>query len=94
MEFPGMTQHALIRQQQRGISTEVLGYLLKYGHAEHDNRGAEVLYFDKRARNRCLREIGKDTQRKINDFWDVYAVRREDGAILTVGHCHKRIQRM
>ena len=94
MEFPGMTQHALIRQQQRGISREVLGYLLKYGHAEHDNRGAEVLYFDKRAKSRCLREIGRNTHRQIDGCWDVYAVRREDGAILTVGHRHKRIHRM
>lgn len=88
-----MTQHASIRKQQRGISESALGFLLEFGKVSHDNRGGEVLYFDKRAKKRCLTKIGKEVYRRMDGHFDVYAVRGLDGALLTVGHRFKRMHR-
>ncbi|MEI7843946.1 MAG: hypothetical protein WCI39_13060 [Gallionellaceae bacterium] len=88
-----MTQHANIRKQQRGISESVLDCLLEFGRVTHDNRGGEVLYFDKRAKQRCLTTMGKDVYRRLDGHFDVYAVRGLDGALVTVGHRCKRLHR-
>lgn len=88
-----MTKHAAMRKQQRGISESVLDCLLEFGKVSHDNRGGEVLYFDKRAKQRCLTVMGKDLYRRLDGHFDVYAVRGPDGAVLTVGHRCKRMHR-
>jgi hypothetical protein len=88
-----MTQHATIRKQQRGISESVLNCLLEFGKVSHDNRGGEVLYFDKHAKQRCLTTMGKDLYRRLDGHFDVYAVRGQDGALVTVGHRCKRLHR-
>lgn len=49
-----MTNHAAIRKQQRGIPESILDCLIQFGKTSYDNRGGEVLYFDKRAKLRCL----------------------------------------
>ena len=88
-----MTNHAAVRKQQRGISESVLDCLLEFGKVSHANRGGEVLYFDKRARQRCLTAMGKEMYRRLDGRFDVYAVRGIDGALLTVGHRRKRMHR-
>ena len=88
-----MTQHATIRRQQRGISESVLDCLLEFGKVSHDSRGGEVLYFDKRAKQRCLTTMGKDLYRRLDGHFNVYAVRGPDGALVTVGHRCKKIHR-
>lgn len=86
-----MTKHASVRKQQRGISESVLDCLLEFGKTSHDNRGAEVFYFDKRAKQRCLTVMGKEMYRRLDGHFDVYAVRSLDGALVTVGHRRKRM---
>lgn len=86
-----MTKHASARKQQRGIPGSVLDCLLEFGKASHDNRGGEVLYFDKRAKQRCLAAMGMGAYRKLDGHFGVYAVRSLDGALLTVGHRRKRM---
>lgn len=86
-----MTNHAVIRKQQRGISGMMLDCLLEYGRICHDNRGAEILYFDKRARRRCLAAMSKEVYRKLDGHFDVYAIRSPDGAIITMGHRSRRM---
>ena len=88
-----MTNHAAVRKQQRGISETVLDCLLEFGKACHDNRGGEVLYFDKRAKQRCLTVMGKDLYRRLDGHLGIYAVRGLDGALVTVGHRCKRMHR-
>lgn len=60
MESITMTNHAAIRKQQRGIPESVLECLMQFGKTSHDNRGGEVLYFDKRARKRCMAAMGRE----------------------------------
>lgn len=88
-----MTNHAAIRKQQRGISGSVLDCLLEFGKVSHDNRGGEILYFDKRARQRCMAALDKEMYRRLNGHFDVYAVRGMDGALVTVGHRCKKLHR-
>jgi len=88
-----MTQHAAIRKQQRGIPAAVLECLVQFGKSSHDNRGGEVIYFDKRAKQRCLSKMGLEAFRKLDGHFDVYAVRGLDGALVTVGHRSKRLHR-
>ena len=93
METIAMTHHAAIRKQQRGIPEAVLACLIQFGKASYDNRGGEILYFDKRAKQRCLTSMGKEAYRKLDGHFNVYAVRALGGALLTMGHRFKRLPR-
>ena len=88
-----MTHHAVIRKQQRGSPEAVLDCLLQFGKASYDNRGGEILYFDKRAKQRCLAAMGNEVYRKLDGHFGVYAVRALDGVLLTIGHRSKRLSK-
>ena len=45
----GMTKHAGIRVQQRGVNLELLDRLLAYGRHEPDHKGCHVVTFDGKA---------------------------------------------
>lgn len=83
------SKHASIRCQQRGIPPIVVDMLLRYGQHEHDHAGAEIVYFDKRARKKVETYSG-GLIGKMSEYLDSYAV-VSDGNILTVGIRHKRI---
>jgi len=87
-----VTRHARARMQQRGIRPEVLEALLDYGREVHAGGGCDLVFFDKRARARLAREnaaLAADTERVCNS----YAIVASDGAVITVGHRHRRIPR-
>ncbi len=88
-----LTNHAHARLQQRGISSQVLEYLLQFGRVTHDHHGAEIVYFDQQARKRLLRQSGPIEYKALESKLDAYAVIGSDGAVLTVGHRTKRITR-
>jgi hypothetical protein len=87
-----LTGHARARMQQRRIRYDALDCLLEFGREAFDHRGhAVILYFDKKARRRLSRaEPGrKDLERLAR----CYAVLSREGAVITVGHRHRRIGR-
>ncbi len=88
-----LTNHAQTRLQQRGISNHVLDCLLQYGQRVHDHRGGRIFYFDHQARERLRQQSGPVLFKDIESKLDTYAVIGFDGAILTVGHRTKRINR-
>lgn len=88
-----MSQHAAVRKQQRGIPSEVLECLIEFGNVCHDHLGAEILHFDKRSKQRCLSALSKESLRKLDGHFDVYAVRGLNGTLLTVGHRSRRLPR-
>ena len=88
-----LTQHAALRMQQRGISRTTLESLLDYGNYRYDHRGATIVYFDKKARRRLLRDSGRGAYRVMEKRFKAYAVVGSDGAVVTVGHRDKRIAR-
>lgn len=88
-----ITNHARTRLQQRGIPMPVLDCLLAFGRKVHDHHGAEILFFDHRARNQIRRSYGEDDFKRLESKLDTYAVIGSDGAVMTVGHRTKRINR-
>lgn len=83
------TSHAQIRSQQRGIPPLVVDLLLQFGRREHDHRGAEIVYFDRRSRKRIESYAGGLIS-KLSEHLDSYAI-VADGAVVTVGNRTKRI---
>lgn len=87
-----ITQHAEVRMQQRGVSPQVLDLLLLYGRRARAGKGAEIVYFDRKARNRLkgnpeLKEITRDSKQLKS-----YAVCK--GAIVvTAGKLYRRVRR-
>jgi len=89
-----ITQHAVIRMQQRGIKEETLDCLFRFGSKAHDRRGCVIVYFDKQARKRIQLNQQEESSYKSIDAWmDTYAVVSIDGEVLTVGHRFKKIKR-
>ena len=87
----GLSAHAAVRMQQRGIRRHALELLMAYGAEAFDHRGGTILYLDRPARARIRRAAGAG--RAPDDRADVYAVLGPDGRVLTVGHRHRRIPR-
>lgn len=87
-----LSHHAAARMQQRGIGAHALEVLLDYGRIAHDHRGAEVVFFDKRSRARLAR-ANAVAAREAERLARTYAVLGSDGAVITVGHRHRRVWR-
>jgi len=87
----GLTEHARVRMQQRGIPTNVLEHLHRFGRTIHDHRGAQILTFDHGSRKRMQRELGQDRYRRLEKHIHAYAVIDTDGTVITVGHRFRRV---
>lgn len=83
------TTHAAVRRQQRGISPFVIDLLLRFGRREHDHEGAEIVYFDRRAKREVESYTGGSIG-KLSEQMDSYAV-VSDGCVITVGTRYKKI---
>ena len=88
-----MTRHAQARLQQRGIPPDVVENLLDFGHEAHDHHGSRIVFFDHRARQQLLRQVGPESYKRIESHLDAYAVIADSGRIITVGHRTRRINR-
>lgn len=86
-----LTAHAATRVQQRALPPLVLDWLHTYGHEHHDGRGATVLFFNKTARRRLERGVGREPVRRMKQWLNAYAVVSDDGQVVTAGHRFKRI---
>ena len=85
------TRHANARMQQRSISPEILRLLKYYGEEVKATRGANILYFGRRARQMIKGDYGEDYYRKHKSFFNVYLVIFGD-RIITVGRRYKKIR--
>jgi hypothetical protein len=85
------TTHATVRCQQRGVSPFVIDLLLRFGRREHDHHGAEIVFFDRRAK-KAVESYTGGTIGKLNEQMDSYAVVSE-GCVITVGVRHQKINR-
>ena len=91
--LPCMTQHAVVRMQQRGIPPFVVECLLDHGRVQHDHHGGRILFFDKASWRRIKRCGKKMSLAKLSKYRKAYAVLTSDGLVLTLGHRYKRIRR-
>lgn len=90
---PRLTDHARARLQQRAIPLPILDCLLIYGRKVHDHRGGEIWFFDHKAKSRIRLAYGDDAFKSVERKLDAYAIVGSDGAVVTVGHRSKRINR-
>jgi len=94
MQGTHITKHSADRMQQRGIPPLILDWLMAYGVTEHDHNGAEIHYFDKKAKRQMERDFGSQILRRLDDLLDTYLVVGVDGVVITVGHRTQRINRL
>lgn len=87
-----LTSHARARMQQRGIRAEALEALLDFGKTAHVDRGREIVFFDKAARARLVRQ-NPAVAREAECLRRAYAILGSDGIVITVGHRFRRIPR-
>lgn len=87
-----LTHHARARMQQRGISAAALDALLDFGRTAPAGGGCEIVFFDKRARERLAR-AGVVHPAEAERLCKGYAIVESDGAVITVGHRYRRIRR-
>ena len=88
-----ITHHARIRCQQRGISSQVLAWLLEYGSKEHAPHGEFRRTFDHRAVARMAHALGRDAVERLGARLNVYAVVNEDDVVITAAHRLKRFKK-
>jgi len=88
-----LTTHARARMQQRGISPAALDALLDFGRVARVGRGKDIVYFDKKARKRLVKEDARAASEAARLF-RTYAILGRDGVVVTVGHRYRRIQRI
>ena len=87
-----LTTHAKVRMQQRGIKRRIVDWLAAYGAVDHQGAGAELFFFDNRARRNLERDVGRRMIRRFEKSLDAYMI-CNDGAIVTVGHRYQHIVR-
>ena len=93
-----LSQHAQARMRQRGISAASLDALLDFGSIAPAGGGREIVFFDKRARERLALGSGPESDKRSatrgSDLPpNIYAIVEADGLVITVGHRTRRIPR-
>ena len=87
-----LSRHARARMQQRGISAAALDALLDFGSFERAGSGRDIVFFDRKARERLARAAAvppAEADRVCNS----YAIVESNGTVITVGHRYRRIAR-
>ena len=87
-----LTQHAAARLQQRAISVLALNLLWEFGSTAR-SRGADSVFFDRAARQRVARVLGREGLRRIYRLTNTYAVIADDGVFITTGWRTRRRRR-
>ena len=90
---PRVTAHARTRMQQRGIRAQALEALLDFGAERHlRGQACDIVFFDKKAKKR-LAKAKPDAAREAERLSRTYAIVGSDGAVITVGHRYRRVER-
>lgn len=84
--------HAKRRAKERAVFPLVIQWLWEYGAEVHDKRGCTVRFFDKPAKRRLERAVGREPVRRMKDKLACYMV-EGDGRVITTGHRRRRIKR-
>ena len=87
-----MSNHAMVRSQQRAIPPMLIDLLIQFGTSESAGDGAAKVFFDKEGRRRLAAYAGP-LAKVFNDHLDLYAVVNGDMQVITVGHRLERMRR-
>ena len=80
-----LTEHATKRLKQRGIPPLIRNWLLDYGEANYDGKGAVIRYFTKSSVREMERDFGREPIRRLSELLRCYLVQSIDGVIVTIG---------
>jgi len=83
------SQHAQIRMQQRGIPEQIVKTIVAYGDTHKVPGGARARFISKKSLKALSNTLPKNDCLELERHKNVYVV-LNDGAIITVGHRHKR----
>ena len=83
------SQHARIRMQQRGVSEQIVRNIIAYGDTRRVPGGAQARFVSKKSLKALSNTLPKNDCIELERHKNVYVV-MSDGAIITVGHRHKR----
>ena len=86
-----LTEHARVRAQKRSIPPLIVDWLFGFGARERAGDGAEVLFFDKRARRELEKTVGKQVVGRLSPMLDAYLVVHES-SVVTAGWRYKRVR--
>ena len=87
-----VTRHAEVRMQQRGVSAKSLDLLLQYGSRVRGSDGAEILFFDKKARRRLKKAFRKEPFDRDPKQLRSFAICRGE-VVITAGKLYRRVRR-
>lgn len=88
----GLTTHARIWMQQRGIQKSQIDWLFEFGSERYDKAGKFWLFYDHKAKKIMESRLPKEVLKRIR--FDTYGVVAENGGVfVTVGHRIKRFNR-
>lgn len=86
-----LSVHAEKRSKQRAVPPLIMHWLWEYGAEVHDKRGCTVRYFDRSAKRRLEKAVGREVVKRLDDKLSCYIV-EGDGRIITAGHRRRRIK--
>ena len=85
------SRHGIRQMQRRSIPPVIVSWLSRYGTTKR-RHGAEVCYFDKRARKELRKQLGTKIYSRVQDQLDVYVVVSDDDNLITAAHRRTRLK--
>lgn len=87
----GLSEHAVMRCQQRGISSEVVDVLLEFGQ-RRPRKGASVCFMDRASREEARRVLGQRKFAHISDRLNSYLIVSDDETVITAAKRTTRLK--
>lgn len=80
------TQHAKVRQQQRGIPPLVQDWLIDFGQEQYDGNGGVIRFFNRSSLRQMERAFGHAPVARMSEYLRCYLIQNShDGSIITLG---------
>ena len=80
-----MTQHALVRRDQRGFSQTDVELILEFGECRPCRESGLSYFLNKKSKSLYRQHLGKEASRPLNKLSGTYVVVRE-GRVLTIAN--------
>jgi hypothetical protein len=84
-----VTNHLLLRMQQRGIRNNIVENLVKYGEVRKSRHGIDSIVFTKKSLEEIKSECGYDAYKKCERQKNTYLIVSDDGVAVTVAHSYR-----
>ena len=83
MKFNYMTNHALERRDQRGISQADIELILQFGECRPCRDQGQSYFLSRESKSLCKQHLGRDARQRLKKLNDTYVVIKS-GMVLTV----------